>query len=105
MRFHARTLPHPAGDVNRLSAARQEDYGARMEPDRNMQDKAIKDLARLRREGDALGGLFGRAGLHFGAADAPAGDRIEVWGRRIGRMLSAVAFLALCVYLYLSHVR
>jgi hypothetical protein len=76
-----------------------------MEPDRDRRRDALADLSRLQREGDALGGLFGRAGAHFGAGDAPAGDRIELWGRRIGRALSAVAFLALCVYLYLTYVR
>lgn len=69
------------------------------------QQAALAELARLAREGDALGGLTGRAGAHFGAADAPAGDRIELWGRRIGRMLGALAFLALCIYLYVTYVR
>jgi hypothetical protein len=68
-------------------------------------DAALADLARLRHEGDALGGLFGRARDHFGAADTPAGDPAELWGRRIGRGLSAVAFVALAVYLYLTYVR
>ena len=69
------------------------------------QQAALAELARLAREGDALGGLTGRAGAHFGAADAPAGDRIELWGRRIGRTLSVLAFLALCIYLYVTYVR
>ena len=38
-------------------------------------------------------------------ADAPEGDKVELWGRRIGRALSAVAFLALCIYLYVTLVR
>lgn len=82
-------------------------YGDPMEPgtDRDTRRDALADLARLQREGDALGGLFGRAGAHFGAADAPAGDSIEVWGRRIGRALGVVAFLALCAYLYVTYVR
>ena len=66
---------------------------------------AMADLARMEREGDALGALFGRGAAHFAAADAPKGDPIEKWGRRIGRALGAVAFIALCVYLYVSYVR
>jgi hypothetical protein len=77
-----------------------------MEP-RSRTDKeqaALADLARLRREGDVLGGLFGRSRDYFAAADAPGSDSIEIWGRRIGRALSAIAFLALAVYLYLTYV-
>jgi hypothetical protein len=65
---------------------------------------ARADLARLQREGDVLGGLFGRPRDHFAAADAPADDSIEKWGRRIGRTLSAIAFLGLAVYLYVTYV-
>lgn len=74
-------------------------------PDHDRQRAAEADLARLRHAGDALRGLFGRGGEHFGAADAAASDPIETWGRRIGRAFSAVALVALCVYLYATHVR
>ena len=50
------------------------------------------------------GGLFGRSREHFAAADTPGDDPIEKWGRRIGRTLSAIAFLALAVYLYVTYV-
>ena len=30
-------------------------------------------------------------------------DKIELWGRRIGRALSLAGFIALAVYLYLTH--
>lgn len=65
---------------------------------------ALADLARLRREGDLLGVLFGRSREHFAAADTQGDDPIEKWGRRIGRTLSAIAFLALAVYLYVTYV-
>jgi|RhiMetdeSRZDD1v2_1073273.scaffolds.fasta_scaffold3920639_1 hypothetical protein len=32
-------------------------------------------------------------------------DPIEVWGRRIGRGASVVAFIGLCVYLYVTYLR
>ncbi|HWV40873.1 hypothetical protein [Pseudorhodoplanes sp.] len=66
------------------------------------QRAAIADLARLREERDALGTWFGRAGAPL---DADDGDRVELWGRRIGRTLSVVAFLALAVYLCVTYVR
>lgn len=104
-RLHGGTLSHPQRNVNRLSVGRWSAYGAQMERNEEKQRAALADLARLRRQRDALGGLFGRAGAHFGAADTPAGDAIELWGRRIGRGLSAIAFLALAAYLYLTYVR
>jgi hypothetical protein len=111
-----RTLSYPSQEVNRLYPPRQPAYGEAMEPgpdhDRRREaalsateNAALAELSRLRHEGDALGGLFGRARDHFGAADMPAGDPAELWGRRIGRALSAVAFVALAVYLYLTYVR
>ena len=44
---------------------------------------------------------------HFGARDAVGADgsvdQIELWGRRIGRALSLIGFIALAIYLYLTH--
>jgi hypothetical protein len=52
----------------------------------------------------ALARTAQRASDHFSARDAGE-DRIELWGRRIGRGLSLAAFLALAVYLYLTYFR
>jgi len=52
----------------------------------------------------ALARTARRAGDHFAAKDAGE-DRIERWGRRIGRGLSLAGFVALAVYLYLTHFR
>jgi hypothetical protein len=50
-----------------------------------------------------------RAAGHFAATDAegPDGtvDPVELWGRRIGRALSLLAVIALCVYLYVTYLR
>lgn len=40
-----------------------------------------------------------RAADHFSGKDAPEGDQIELWGRRIGRSLSLVAFVVLSWWL------
>lgn len=79
-------------------------------PDETARRAALVELDRLRHDGDALGGtitrLMRRAGMHFGGGDADtANDRIEIWGRRIGRALSVVALVALCVYLYATLLR
>ena len=47
-------------------------------------------------EGDNfLSSSMARGAKHFGGADGDQDDRIEVWGRRIGRGLSAVGFVVL----------
>jgi hypothetical protein len=71
----------------------------------HQREAALAELERLRKERGALGGVLGRAGAHFGAADTPPSDAIELWGRRIGRGLSAIAFVGLAIYLYLTYVR
>jgi hypothetical protein len=73
--------------------------------------QAMRDLGGLEREGDLLGRsgvgrMAKRAADHFAAADArQENDAIELWGRRIGRVLSAVGFVALAAYLYWTYVR
>lgn len=45
-----------------------------------------------------------RARDHFAGADADADDRIEIWGRRIGRFLSLLFFIALVIYLAVTYL-
>lgn len=53
-------------------------------------------LDRVKRDSESLlGSSMGRAADHFGAKDAPEGDRIELWGRRIGRSLSLLGVVVL----------
>lgn len=57
-------------------------------------------LDRVRRDSESLlGSSMGRAADHFGAKDAPEGDRIELWGRRIGRSLSLLGVVVLAWWL------
>ena len=77
----------------------------RPDPASEKQQAAMRDLEALRRERDMLHGLFARASGYFAAADADNSDPIERWGRRIGRVLGALAFAGFCVYLYLTYVR
>lgn len=50
-----------------------------------------------------LGEAGRRLGGHFGGADADPGDRIEIWGRRLGRGLALVAVVLLLVHLVLVY--
>ncbi len=57
-------------------------------------------LDRVRRDSETmLGSSMGRAADHFTGADAPEGDRIELWGRRIGRGLSLLGVVVLAWWL------
>jgi len=59
----------------------------------------------------ALARTARRASDHFAARDAMKDatatdgsvDRIELWGRRIGRGLSLAGFVALAIYLYFTY--
>jgi hypothetical protein len=70
--------------------------------------EAREALERVRRDSETLGSstlarIGQRAGDHFGAKDAidSAGgtDPIELWGRRIGRVLSLIGVVILGLWL------
>lgn len=79
-------------------------YDPRMtDRDRDTQQKAAqRELEKLRQESDSLGGLFAR---WFIPRRIDTSDPIEVWGTRIGRGLSVVALIAICVYLVWIYLR
>jgi hypothetical protein len=63
-------------------------------------DEAKEALERVKRDSESLlGSSMGRAADHFSGKDAPEGDKIELWGRRIGRFLSLIAFIGLSWWL------
>ena len=75
--------------------------------------EALATLDRLREQptyaGSALAAAGQRATEHFAGRDPgePQGqvDRIEQWGRRIGRALSLAGVIALAGYLYVTYLR
>ena len=69
-------------------------------PDQTRRD-ALDDLERVQHEGGLLSGWL----RHTTAPKNDMADPIERWGRLIGRTLAVIAFLGLCVYFYLTHVR
>jgi hypothetical protein len=57
-------------------------------------------LERVKRDNETyLGSSMGRAADHFSGRDAPQGDAIELWGRRIGRFLSLIGVIVLAFWL------
>lgn len=66
--------------------------------------EARESLDRVRDEGDVFGAsavarAAERARRHFGGGDAPPGDAIELWGRRIGRTFALAFVILLIVWL------
>ena len=65
-----------------------------------------KEAERILKDVDREGDIFGRgayrladkAKTHFSGADAEGNDKIEIWGRRIGRALSLIVFIGLLIY-------
>jgi hypothetical protein len=48
---------------------------------------------------DFLSGRLEQARRHFSGGDADPADRVELWGRRIGRLLSLVGAVVLAILL------
>lgn len=63
---------------------------------------ARRTLETLRHDGDALGGIFTR---WFTPRSVDRDDPMELWGTRIGRGLSVVALLVMCLYLIWVYLR
>jgi hypothetical protein len=96
-------------------------YAGVMTDPREREEKQRREaLESLRQLGErdtfatsALARTAQRASDHFAAKDAMADaraaggsvDRIELWGRRIGRGLSLVGLIVLAVFLYFTYVR
>lgn len=83
-------------------------------PREHEDERRREALASLRSLGDtdtfatsAMARTARRTTGHFAGRDAAGDDgsvdRIELWGRRIGRGLSLVGFIGLAIYLYLTH--
>ena len=73
--------------------------------DRQRAAEARRALERVEQDSTpVLGSAMRRAADHFSAKDADkegvGDDRIEVWGRRIGRALAVVFFVVLVVNLF-----
>ena len=66
--------------------------------------EAQKALERVERDAEVIGrSSFARAASkardHLTGADADRNDPAELWGRRVGRALSVIAFVALAAWL------
>jgi hypothetical protein len=75
-------------------------------PPHDAQDKeARRVIERVERESEVLGRssfvrAAGKARDHLTAAEVEGDDAAELWGRRVGRALSVVAFIVLAAWLF-----
>lgn len=72
-------------------------------------DEAGRILRRVASESETLGSSSmarsaNKLKDHLSGADNPDDDKIEILGKRIGRGLSALAFVALAIYLVSTYV-
>ena len=91
------------------------DMSSPHERDEQQRREALRTLDALRDSDtfatSALARTARRASDHFTARDAMKDavaedgsvDKLELWGRRIGRALSLVGLIALAIYLYVTH--
>ena len=93
----------PQSYVREMNDPRQRDEDQRREALRTLD--ALNDSDTFATS--ALARTARRASDHFAGKDAMAADgsvdRIELWGRRIGRGLSLAGFVALAIYLYVTY--
>ena len=69
-------------------------------PDDERAREAKAALERVRRDQEnVFSSSMARASDHFGGKDADPDDKIEVWGRRIGRSLSLIGVIVLAYML------
>ena len=69
---------------------------AKRELDKLSEEGGLLNAPRLKKKSKTVRG-------HFSADDVDADDPVELWGTRIARGLSLIAFIALSIWLYLKY--
>lgn len=78
-------------------------------PETAEQAESRRILERVARDAETIGTssmarVANRLSRHFRGAEEPAADAIEVWGKRIGRLLALIAFAFLAYHLLTTYV-
>ena len=85
------------------SGKREAGMGRREEIEAERRQAAAAALSGVARDGEGGPSFGARVGGHFAARDADPADRIEVWGRRIGRGLALIVAGVLIVHLVTTY--
>ncbi|MBZ0215243.1 MAG: hypothetical protein K8F25_01705 [Fimbriimonadaceae bacterium] len=83
--------------------------GRREDVHSEKQRQARRDLERVEEQSVPIGASHvrrsaDRARDHFLGTDGDPDDKIEIWGKRIGRILSLVGLIVLAIYLFRTYL-
>ncbi len=78
-------------------------------PETEDQAEARRILERVARDSETIGAssmarVANRVSEHFRGADNPEDDAIEVWGKRIGRLLALLVFAYLAYHVLTTYI-
>lgn len=78
-------------------------------PDPEREKEARRILERVDRDSETIGTSsfarnVNRLTDHFKGAENPEDDEIEVWGKRIARILALIAFIALFIHVMNTYI-
>lgn len=74
---------------------------ARHQNDEERAEEARRALRNVERDAETLGtSSFVRVANHLTAKDADPDDMAELWGKRVARVLSIIAFVVLAYWLF-----
>lgn len=71
--------------------------------------EARRILERVSRDSESLGTsslarVADRLSTHFGGRENPKDDEIEIWGKRIARLLALAAFIVLAIHIVTTYI-
>lgn len=77
----------------------------RKEADRQREKESERVLDKVAAESEVFGTssfvrTANKAKDHLSGSDGDQSDKVEVWGKRVGRALSVIVFFALVIWLY-----
>lgn len=87
---------------------KQQRPASRKPPD-DRQEESKRILERAHRDSETIGTssmarTADRVSDHFKGSENPEDDRIEIWGKRIGRLLGLIAVIALTIHLVTTYI-
>ena len=78
-------------------------------PDEKRQAESRRILESVARESETIGTSSfarnaNRLARHFGGTENPDDDHIEIWGKRIARVLALIAFVVLFIHVMTTYI-
>ncbi len=97
-----------AGGGNTGEMNKQQRPESRKPPD-DAQEESKRILERAHRDSETIGTssmarTADRVSDHFKGSENPEDDKIEIWGKRIGRLLGLIAVIALTIHLVTTYI-